>query len=121
MNATQRKYAVGELEEAMRQARIRLRKKYTTEAKYLTREEKLKALKEGKFTIDEDEFMRSSYYHHSINFNDEQLEKFDNKAFDADYDKLHIAFKKAERELMLGDNDVAMKLLTDFNKLVEKI
>lgn len=112
MNQTQLKYAKERAEGIFKRAKENLKTKHTVPAFRLSREERFQALEQGHFKID-----RGLTRHHledQIIFFAENNQEFNQIAHDADLAKLTLDYNKLLDELVLGDNQEALKLLQAF-------
>jgi len=132
MNQTQVKYARQRAQEIFNDKKAALKGKFSAPGKTLTLPEKLAALQAGEFTIVEPIPMtvRDSYagvviyddYRHNnksalesrIKFNAETAPTYDTKGEEAAHKALKSAYLALTDELMLGDNQEALKLLKAF-------
>lgn len=92
-----------------------LKKKFTTYSVSLSDAEKIKALQDGRFTVDTSEptSWRTEWYHR-ISFNDERREVTDYEAYNKAIKPIQEAYTKLVDELMIGDNTQALALLREF-------
>lgn len=113
MTATQLKYA-RQRAEAIRNARVAdLRKQHTTDSITLTVDERLDALRIGAFTLNKNKVRYDNWYQ-AVEFAGERDHSFDQEGFDAAKAALDETYRKLEDELVLGDDDVALTLLKEF-------
>lgn len=119
MNQTQIKYARERANAIYTRKQNDLRKLYTTEAKLLSTDEKLKALKAGAFTIVPQKDRNDSGFRRSwdnfVLFTDEIKGGLNTDAFEKAKAKLDADFTRINDELVLGDNEQALKLLEAFD------
>ena len=125
MNQTQRTYAVAELKRISRSADTCLRDKHTSPEVRLTTEQRIVEFKAGNYTFDEEKFRNSTYcyadFRDCIIFDAESKEIFDGDAYEKQAEPLRKAYREAEHEVMLGDNEKALALITKFSKMTEKL
>lgn len=113
MNQAQLKYARQRAEEIRAIKFAEINKKYTTPATILSEDQRIEALKKGEFTI-VDKPSTYANWTSRIKFNAEVKGGLDLKAASEEQQKVHKAFTKLMDELMLGDNEQALKLLAAF-------
>jgi hypothetical protein len=112
VNQSQIKYA-RERAGTLRNGREKtLREKHTTPSVSLSCEEKLKALKDGRFKVVK--VASNDWWHKGVNFTDEVKGGLNQKAFDKDLAELNASYTKLIDELVLGDNEEALRLLKAF-------
>ena len=110
MNATQLKYARERARDIFGVKMAELARKYT--AKPLTTEEAIEALLAGKFKIVEPEKHYSNQWYNRVSF--DASPKVDAKAYQEEKDNLQEQYRSLMDELILGDNEEALKLLKAF-------
>lgn len=135
MNQTQVKYARQRAQEIFNDKKAALKGKFSSPGKTLTLTQKLNALEAGEFTIVEPASAQntanlssvylevySAYPYRSnkseleqrIRFNAETAPTYDTKAEDEAHKALKSTYLALTDELMLGDNQEALKLLKAF-------
>lgn len=112
MNQSQLKYARERAEGIFKRAKENLKTKHTIPAFKLTREERLKALEYGHFKIDYT--ANRHWFEENITFLCESDAEFNQAGHDADLKTLTDSYNKLLDELVLGDNQEALKLLQAF-------
>lgn len=112
MNQSQLKYARMRAEALLKQKEVELTEKYTTPAKSLTDQEKIDAVLSGQFTIRTDK----GWWYTRIDFG-EQMKTIDIDKRDPELKKLRESFTKLMDEMILGDDDLALEMLREFEKL----
>lgn len=113
MNQQQLKYAKERAHRIYTQKQQELTAKFSTPAIKLSREERIKALKDGKFKVLENgsaQYYLTDY----ISFDEERIRKFDGDGFTKALAPVTAAYDKLLDELILGDNEEALKLLRAF-------
>lgn len=115
MNQTQVKYARERAASIYKRRCADLTKKHTVEAVILTTDEKLKALKAGAFTVKPAKDRRSNYsWSENVIFAGEIKGGLDDK-YEMAKAQLDAAFTRLNDELVLGDNEQALRLLEAFD------
>ena len=112
MNQTQVKYAKTRLEELLKQKQASLKEKFTTKGVSLSPNEKVEALKKGRFSV-KDEQVRNWNWYGLIDFG-ETHDVFDNVGYRDAEDVLLKKFRSIMDELIIGDNDIALVLIKEF-------
>ena len=117
MNQQQRKYSVSRVEEIFLLKSEELREKHTKEGKTLSGEEKVKALKSGKFKIKPDikNLDSYSYITRVFDFTGEKKSVFNQALFDKEVKTLRKEKSKILDEIMLGDEENALRLIKEFS------
>ena len=118
MNQSQLKYARNRAEAIYNEKRAALVKKFTTEGRSLSLQEKVEALSEGRFTVSQPS--RNPYnlnWYNYILFSDERPTVRDDEGLTKARNELQTKFNKLMDELVLGDNEEALKLLAEFEKM----
>lgn len=115
MNQAQLKYARERASTIYKKRVSDLRTAHTVEAKTLTNDEKLKALKAGRFSVPRKaSSTHLSWWHNDITFTDEVKGGLNSDTFDPAKAKIDTAYEKLIDELVLGDNEQALALLKAF-------
>jgi len=115
MTQAQVKYARQRAEQVYADKKSTLRQEFQDKGVMLNIEDRLRAIVDGEFTVtetQEHEGAHSWYYH--IKFNAERNPVFDNDGYTAAEKELRTLFIKLTDELMLGDNQEALKLIKEF-------
>jgi hypothetical protein len=113
MNSQQLKYARTRAEAILSKRTKAIREKWKAKEKRFTEAEKLAALKAGDFTIRKTTGHRH-YLEDYVVFTKEVA--VDTAGMDADLAALNAEFTKLMDELMLGDQEVALKALKAFEQ-----
>ena len=115
MTQTQVKYA-RQRAEAIYQDKVKaLEAKYTTKGVSLTSKERLNALVDGDFEVKEPADYQSAHqWYHQVVFTAEKPGVFDRDSYNKDVADLKVKLTKLTDELVLGDNQEALKLLKAF-------
>lgn len=113
MNQVQVKYARTRAEEIKRDKLLKLQQEHTVEAVTLTTEQKIEALKKGEVTFITPINQYATWYN-CIKFNAESRGYVDTVKINEGKIKINVAFTKLMDELVLGDNEEALKLLAAF-------
>ena len=113
MNQQQIRYVSKRANEILSQKQKDIREKHTTKAVQIDVKDKLKALETGTFTINKTPLDKGYGWQSCIVFPGEVLGDTDREAITKDTQKLQEIFNKLMDELILGDNEVAMKLLKE--------
>lgn len=114
MNSSQRKYALERLHEMENAAARAAALRHTTKGTVLSQEEKLQLIRRGGVGLKREAWL-SQRLENAFDFSTvEAPDKVDSKKLEMDLRKIASAFTKARDELMLGDADLALKLI---NKL----
>jgi len=122
MNQTQKNYAMDRIRGIERDKIQALRNKFTHPGKILTGEEKIELLLEGSVSLKgSDELKTIARRYNNPNINDvfdftefECPEKFEGKSFDKEKAKIIKQSTKIKDQLMLGNAEKALKMITDF-------
>lgn len=111
MNSSQIKYARERIDQIARQKSQAIREKYA--AAQLTTYQKLELLREGRFivTVPEPDKHINSFFDH-VQFEGEI--KRNREAEQAEQEELRRIVVRIKDELILGDNEEAMRLLKEF-------
>ena len=124
MNQTQRNYAIEQLN-GIRADRVRdFTQAHTVPGARLSQKEKVKALRKGEFKILPEADVGYSTYneHHSfaladvVTFPGERKAVVNKKAVDAFTAKETKRYRGVVNEIMLGDSDVALKLIEAYSQ-----
>ena len=110
MNSTQTKYARERAKDIFNDKMAELSKKYT--AKPFTTDEAIEALLAGKFKIVEVPKNYSNQWYNRVSFDD--APKVDTEAHMEERRALQEKYRRLLDELVLGDNQEALKLLKAF-------
>lgn len=126
MNQQQKKYVLQELNSNYNNTKQLIRDKHTTPEVKLNTLEKHEALQNMEVTLKEKHELDDSYYtregiYNYFTFHAEKEEVFDKESYAEDVKELDAVFKKAEREVMLGDSSEALKLLEQFEETAKKL
>jgi len=116
VNQTQIKYARERAASILKQKIVEARDKFTTPAKTLNTEEKLEALKAGKFTINAPVTGRSMWWYNAVDFG-ETFATTDTDKLKVETDKLNSTFERLMDELILGDKEQVLKMLKEFENI----
>jgi len=115
MNQLQVKYARQRAEAIYNDKRKDLEAKHRIGGVQLNIKQRLKAVVNGEITITEPAAHQGPHqWYYQISFNAEKQPSFDNDAYEAEGKKLKTSFNALMDELMLGDNQEALKLLKAF-------
>jgi len=115
MNQTQIKYARQRAEAIFSDKSKALEIKHNTKGVSLTIKERLDALMDGDFSIKEpSDYQGAHQWHYQVVFDAEKPAVFDRDSYEKDHKELKTAFNALMDELMLGDNQEALKLLKAF-------
>lgn len=125
MNASQIKYAKNRAEAILSIKMRDIQDKFHAKTVLLSNEQKVQALRDGKFTILEEAPLKYSAsggyayrseknWYNMVQFTDET--SFDSEGLQTAQKELKEKFTKLMDELMLGDNEEALKLLADFER-----
>jgi hypothetical protein len=117
MNQSQMKYARQRAEEIKTKKLQDISTKYTTPAVTLTTEQRIKALKAGEYTIDNKQINSGYYWYNAIKFNGDTPRTIDTEKAAKEHAKVKETFTKLMDELILGDNEEALRLLVAFEAL----
>lgn len=112
MNQSQLKYARERAKTIFDRRCADIRERHSVKPVSLADEEKLTALRKGKFTILDSSNGRHWYWR--IKFDAETEGSVDQKAVDAEIAALKDTYTKLIDELVLGDCDKALEMLTAF-------
>lgn len=116
LDSAQRKYVEKRLVELVEQKTEASRKRFTDEGHRLTGEERLSALRAGKFQVKKGITSISNYADvvDVLQFNEEKPEKIDNEKHLKEVIKIKREASSIMDELMLIDADVALEKLRTF-------
>lgn len=122
MNQQQVKYTLKRLSEIRHKKINDLRTNHTTEAVYLSNEEKARLLKEGKVTLWKTKISNVPLNSHekiynwtdTVVFPKEVKKSFDRNAFDEESSKVHQEYNKIVDELVLGNSEQALEMIKGF-------
>lgn len=115
MNQTQVKYARQRAEGIFADKRKALEAKHRVGGVSLDINQKLDAIRKGEITIKKPaEYQGAHQWSYQITFNAERPPVFDNDAYTKEEAALRAIFNSLMDELMLGDNQEALKLLKAF-------
>jgi hypothetical protein len=117
VNQSQIRYSRERAKAIFERRERQLREAHTVEPKLLTTEQKLKSLKAGQFSVSRTPYggtYNPSWYQFVV-FPDEIKGGLNQPAFDKAKAALDAAYTKLNDELVLGDNELALKLLADFD------
>lgn len=113
MNQQQVKYARHRAEGILLEKRKLIEAKYTDQGHTMSFEERIAALKAGEFTVTGD--CKSSHqWSYHIKFNADRPRVVDYDAMKPEIDALNKVFQSLLDELVLGDNEEALRLLKAF-------
>lgn len=115
MNQTQLRYARQRAQEMLEDKQKTLRAKHLTKAVQFTVDDKIQAIKDGRYELTRRGGIHSLEY--NIKFPEETPSRLDQEAFDKEYAPVLKAFNTMMDELVLGDNEVALKLMKAFEAL----
>lgn len=114
MNQSQLKYARERAEKIYSAKRTAIVEKHTTEAVEFTTEQKIKAIKDGAYTVDKSQMRDGWRWADCIRFKGERNRFIDNGKVQAETKTLDSTYRKLMDELILGDNEKALELLRAF-------
>ena len=115
MNQTQVKYARQRAQEIYSDKRKDLEDRHRTNGVQLDIKQRLKAVADGEITIAEPSASQGPHqWSYQISFNAEKQPSFDKDTYEAEAKKLKTSFNALLDELLLGDNQEALKLLKAF-------
>lgn len=114
MNSQQLKYARARADAILSKRTKAIREKWAAKEKRLTPAEKLAALKAGEFTIKKHASGIDRYWEDYVVFTKEI--ETDAAGMNAELATLNVEFTKLMDELMLGDQEVALKALKAFEQ-----
>lgn len=118
MNQMQIRYTQKRAQEILNRKLTALKEKFTTQEVSMTSTEKLKALESGDFTTDFSKSKRMYQpWHYCIKFNKEIPSVFDSQAYDKEAKRVQRKYDELNDELVLGDNQEALKLLAKFEEV----
>lgn len=117
MNSTKLAYVRNRALEIKKAKLAEITEKYRTPAKTLSGVAKIAALKSGEYTIDENRISDGYYWYNAIKFNGEQIAALDVVKINKEKAVVETKFTKLMDELMLGDDEEAIKLLREFEAL----
>jgi uncharacterized protein YaaR (DUF327 family) len=120
MNNEQMKYIKQRASEIKSQKLNEIKEKFTDKGVSLTLEQKLQALKDGKFTVTTPPTENIKYgilWYSFISFNGEKSGKTDTEGLNKAKAEINQKFTKLMDELMLGDSEEALRLLKAFEAL----
>lgn len=116
MNQQQRNYALNRVDEIFKDKKAAITAKHTVEGKSLSSEERADLVRSGKIKmradcreIDTHDYVRSVFDFSKFETKDSK----DQKKIDAEIKKLKQKCDAAKDEMMLGDEDVARKMLSE--------
>lgn len=112
MNQSQIKYTRGRAETIYRAKQQEISNKYKTPA--VSAEERLEQLKRGEFSIDPSK-VKYSYWYYGIIFNDEN--KDNDRKKEEELKALEASYRSLLDELILGDNQQALEMLKQFERM----
>lgn len=116
MNQQQIRYVKSRAEEMYKGKQRQLNDKFRVKAVTLTHEQMHKALKSGDFKIKP--YNTGAYYVRDfISFPQETPEAFDREGFEKALTSLQKSFNTLMDEIMIGDNEKAIKLLKEFEAI----
>ena len=118
MNTQQRKYALERIENHYHKRVDEIRREHTTAGKRLTDIEKIQALKEGKYTVEDPsadlpQHLRNKYYHYIV-FTDDVPMTHDAEKIRELTDELKEKYDVVRDEIMLGNEKAALNLIREF-------
>jgi uncharacterized protein YaaR (DUF327 family) len=118
MNNEQMKYIKQRASEIKSQKLNEIKEKFTDKGVSLTLEQKLQALKDGKFTVTPtDNIKYGMSWYNFVSFNGEKSGKIDTEGLNKAKAEINQKFTKLMDELMLGDSEEALRLLKAFEAL----
>lgn len=117
MNNEQLKYARVRAKDAYDYKLNILKREFTTQQIRLTPEQRIKALKDGNFTIKKQPSGNAYYLADVIDFPGEVNAVFDTVGYEAKAEVVRKAYNALTDELVLGDNEQALQLLRQFEAL----
>lgn len=110
MNHTQMKYARERALRIKNERAATIQEKYRSAVVELSRPQRLKALRDGHFSVNLK--YTGFYLHDAISFDGEV--HLDRKGLQKDLDRLEADFTKLNDDLILGDSEAALQLLEAF-------
>lgn len=118
MNQTQRKYARERVEAIASRARENVQKHYTTPGNSLSATERFKEFKAGRFKIKKGVDSVNTYTDvcDIVEFDKETKTKKNTVKIQKETEQINTALNKVIDEIMLGDNEKALKLIEAFDK-----
>lgn len=117
MNQQQRNYVLRRVAEIEKSKIDEAHKRLSTPAINLSNKEKVEAIKNGEFTVDENEFT----WYNRIRFTGQAPASIDAKAFAAARDRIVGEANAVRDEVMIGDCDQALDLLKNFEKVLDNL
>lgn len=120
MNREQVRYALKRVDSIFKDKKQEIREKHSTPSIKLTLEEKLEALKKGKFKVascPSGSSYRSPYLENYITFAGTKKATIDQKKITEETRKLQAKADELRDQFMLGESEEALKLLAEFERL----
>ena len=114
MNSQQRKYAIDRINTLVYQKEEAIKVRHTTPASPLTCEQMRAALREGRFTVTDDVFYRSSDLCRVVEFHEYVAGRFDEKSAKNEIAIMKTEAAKIKDQLMLGDAKQALDAIEKF-------
>lgn len=119
MNVQQQKYALERVSSINKRLMSELRNKHTTPAIKVSGKEQLKLIKQGKVKFNKS-ITEVGYYTKVEQLYDfskfKSPEKLDEKKYKPESDKLRVKYDQVRDEIVLGDEEQALKLIQAFSK-----
>lgn len=116
MNKQEKDYAISRVNEILKEKITAVEEKYTTKCVHLDDEQRLEALRQGRFEIrayDKDSYHGWPKF---VTFHGERPAVVDKESISKEVSELKKKATKIKDELILGDCEEAIKLLNDFSK-----
>lgn len=118
MNKQQKDYAIGRINSITAEKIAAIKAKYTKPGIKLSPEERLVALKQGKFKVrtSVSAIYSSTDVEDAVLFTGERETQRDDVKIDAESAKVHAEATRIKDQLMLGDSEQALAMIEKFSK-----